>query len=124
MIHEYVKEVYETLGPGYSERVYHNAMEVMLRENGITYETERIVPIVFRGHTIGNLRADIIINHAIVVELKSVKSMNDSMISQARNYLKLLNLDEAYLVNFPPCMNAEPEIVRVTQSDGGNELPS
>jgi GxxExxY protein len=50
------------LGPGYSERVYHNAMEVVLRKNGVPYETERIVPIVFEGHTIGNLRADIIIN--------------------------------------------------------------
>lgn len=124
MIHEYVKEVYDTLGPGYSERVYHNAMEVILRENGVSYETERIVPIVFRGHTIGNLRADIIINRTTIVELKSVKTMNESMISQARNYLKLLNLDEAYLVNFPPVMNAEPEIVRVTISDCGDVLPS
>jgi len=117
MIHEYVTEVYNALGPGYSERVYHNAMEVVLRENGVSYETERIVPIVFRGHTIGNLRADIIINRHTVVELKSVKSMNESMISQARNYLKLLNLDDAYLVNFPPCMNTEPEVVHVKREE-------
>lgn len=117
MIHEYVKEVYNALGPGYSERVYHNAMEVILRENGVSYETERIVPIVFRGHTIGNLRADIIIDHKIVLELKSVKTMNESMVSQARNYLKLLNLEEAYLINFPPCMNTEPEVVHVKRED-------
>jgi GxxExxY protein len=117
MIHEYVKEVYTALGPGYSERVYHNAMEVILRENGVSYETERIVPIVFKGHTIGNLRADIIIDRRIVLELKSVKTMNESMVSQARNYLKLLNLEEAYLVNFPPCMNAEPEVVHVKRED-------
>ena len=115
-IHEYVKEVYTALGPGYSERVYHNAMEVILRENGVSYESERIVPVVFRGHTIGNLRADIIINRKTVLELKSVKTMNDSMVSQAKNYLKLLDLEDAYLVNFPPCPNAEPEIVYVTRS--------
>ena len=123
MIHDLVKEVYSTLGPGYSERVYHNAMEVILRENGVSYETERIVPIVFKGHTIGNLRADIIIDRKTVLELKSVKTMNEAMVSQARNYLKLLGLEEAYLINFPPCMNAEPEIVHVTRSDGGYELP-
>ena len=115
MIHDWVKEIYNTLGPGFSERVYHNAMEVILRENAVSYETERIIPIVFKGHTIGNLRADIIIDKATVVELKSVKTINDAMISQARNYLNLLNLREAYLVNFPPVPNAEPEVLRVTR---------
>ena len=75
MIQEYVKEIYDILGPGFSERVYHNAMEVILRERGISYETERIIPIVFKGHTIGNLRADIIINKTTVVELKTVKNI-------------------------------------------------
>jgi GxxExxY protein len=113
MIQEYVKEIYDILGPGFSERVYHNAMEVILRERGISYETERIFPIVFKGHTIGNLRADIIINKTTVVELKTVKNINDVMVSQARNYLKLLNLDEAYLVNFPPSQGSESEVIRV-----------
>jgi len=115
MIHDWVKEIYNTLGSGFSERVYHNAMEVMLRENGVSYETERIIPIVFKEHTIGNLRADIIIEKNIVVELKSVKTINDAMVSQARNYLNLLNLQEAYLVNFPPTPNSEPEVIRVSR---------
>ena len=115
MIRDCVKKIYSTLGPGFSERVYHNAMEVMLREGGISYETERIIPIVFMGHTIGNLRADIIIDKTTVVELKSVKTINDAMVAQARNYLKLLNLHEAYLVNFPPSPNAEPEVIRVSR---------
>lgn len=123
MIHDLVKEVYDALGPGYSERVYHNAMEVILRENGVPYESERIVPVVFKGHTIGNLRADIIIDRKTVLELKSVKTMNESMMSQAKNYLKLLGLEEAYLINFPPNMNAEPEIVYVTLHRR-DELPS
>lgn len=115
MIHDCVKEIYSTLGPGFSERVYHNAMEVMLRESGVSYETERIIPIVFKGHTIGNLRADIIIEKTTVVELKSVRVITDVMVSQARNYLNLLNLQEAYLVNFPPSPNAEPEVIRVSR---------
>jgi GxxExxY protein len=114
MIHEYVNEIYTVLGPGFSERVYHNAMEVMLRERGVSYETERIIPIFFKGHNIGNLRADIIIERTIVVELKSVKTLTDAMVSQARNYLKLLNLSEAYLVNFPPTLSVGPEVIRVT----------
>jgi GxxExxY protein len=114
MIHEYVREIYEILGPGFSERVYHNAMEVILRERGISYETERIIPIVFKEHTIGNLRADIIVNRTTVIELKTVKNITDVMVSQARNYLRLLNLQEAYLVNFPPSAGSDSEVIRVT----------
>jgi len=110
MIREYADFVYKILGPGYSERVYHNAMEVVLRKHGIPYETERIVPIIFEGHTIGNLRADIILNKKTVLELKSVKTMNEVMVTQAQNYLKLTGLSEAYLINFPPSGGQDPEI--------------
>ena len=110
MIQQYAQHVYKVLGPGFSEKIYHNAMEVVLRKNGVPYETERIVPIVFEGHTIGNLRADIIINNKTVLELKSVKTVNDVMVTQAQNYLKLTGLTEAYLINFPPTLNNELEI--------------
>ena len=114
MIHQYVQHVYKVLGPGFSEKIYHNAMEVVLRKNGVPYETERIVPIVFEGYTIGNLRADLILNNKTVLELKSVKTMNDVMVTQAQNYLKLTGLPEAYLINFPPTLNTELEVRYVT----------
>jgi GxxExxY protein len=114
MIHQYAAHVYKTLGPGFSERIYHNALEVVLRKNGVRYETERIVPIVFEEHTIGNLRADLILNNKTVVELKSVKNVNDVMVTQAQNYLRLTGFPEAYLINFPPTLNTELEIRYVT----------
>ena len=108
-IHALAREVY-TLGGGYSERVYHNAMEVLLRKAGIPYETERIVPITFQGHVIGNLRADIIINNTIVLEFKTIKTLNDQAELQARNYLRLTGLKIAYLINYPPFPNRQVEI--------------
>lgn len=108
-IHALAREVY-TLGGGYSERVYHNAMEVLLRKAGIPYETERIVPIAFEGHVIGNVRADIIVNNEIVLEFKTIKSLNDMAELQARNYLSLTGLKKAYLINFPPFPDREVEI--------------
>jgi GxxExxY protein len=103
------EEVY-TLGAGYSERVYHNAMEVLLRKLGIPYESERIVPITFKDHVIGNLRADIIIDNQIVLEFKAIKNLNDQVELQAYNYLNLTGLKTAYLINFPPFPNREVEI--------------
>ena len=95
------KRIYTQLGSGYSERVYHNCMEVVLRKEGIQYESERIIPIYFEGHVVGNLRGDIIINNEIVLEFKAVKTLNEVMESQVRNYLRLTQLKTGYLINFP-----------------------
>ena len=112
-IDAYAREIYCQLGPGYSERVYHNAMEVLLREKGISYESERIIPISFKGHVIGNLRADIIINNETVLEFKTIKTLNDAVELQGRNYLHLTGLKTAYLVNYPPHPNREVEVRKI-----------
>jgi len=100
-IEKMMGEVYSELGPGYSERVYHNAVEVILRENKIPYESERHILVRFRGHVVGQLRADIIIDNSVILELKAIKSLTDGMELQAQKYLDLTELRTAYLVNFP-----------------------
>ena len=104
------KKIYSQLGAGYSERVYHNAMEVLLRKCGVQYESERIVPVPFEGHIIGNLRADIIINNTVVLEFKTIKTLNEQAELQAQNYLRLMGLKIAYLINYPPHPNREVEV--------------
>jgi GxxExxY protein len=100
MLEQLIKDVWDELGPGYSESIYHNALEVQLRENGIGYETERIIPVSFHGHVIGNLRADLILNDTIV-ELKSVRALTEPNRTQIQLYMKLLEKD-GVLVNFGP----------------------
>ena len=95
--------VYNELGIGYSEAVYHRAFEVMLRKNGIQYETERIVPIVFEGHVIGNVRCDLIVGDTIV-ELKSISKLRDQEKQQITNYLKLTGMKKGLLINFGPSL--------------------
>jgi GxxExxY protein len=103
------KKIFEKLGPGYSERVYHNAFEVELRLAGIQYETEKILPVIYEGHTIGNLRADLIVDGRTIVELKSVPRLKDEFRNQVRNYGRLTGLESGYLVNFP-CVAGEAEV--------------
>jgi len=112
-IEAFAREIYSQLGPGYSERVYHNAMEVLLRENSIQYESERIITIPFKGHVIGNLRADIIINNETVLEFKTIRTLNDAAELQAHNYLRLTGLKMAYLVNYPPHPDREVEVRKI-----------
>ena len=94
-------DIWASLGPGYSESVYHCAFEVALRSLGLYYETERIVPVYYAGQNVGHVRADLIVDRKAVIELKSVSKLNETYRIQTQNYLKLLDLQEGFLINFP-----------------------
>ena len=95
------ENIWASLGPGYSESVYHCAFEVALRKAGVYHETERIIPVYYENQNVGHVRADLIIDRKYVVELKSVSKLNEIYRIQTRNYIKLLDLDEGFLINFP-----------------------
>ena len=94
-------DIWASLGPGYSESVYHCAFEVALRSRKIYYETERIVPVFYEGQNVGHVRADLIVDRKCVIELKSVGKLGETYRIQTQNYLKLLELREGFLINFP-----------------------
>ena len=100
MFGDILKNIHETLGPGYSEAIYHNALEVELRQMNIPYETERIIPVKYHDHVIGNLRADIIVDRSFVIELKAVRSLTDDHVEQVRRYLQLTGISRGLAVNF------------------------
>lgn len=121
-IEKIVKEVYSELGPGYSERVYHNAVEVILREKGIPYESERHILVMFRGHVVGQLRADIIVDSTTILELKAIKTLTDGMEQQVQKYLDLTGCSMGYLVNFPLQPDREVEIRKIEAKSSMGEL--
>ena len=100
-LQEITRDIWASLGPGYSESVYHCAFEVALRNRLINYETERIVPVYYAGQNVGHVRADLIVERKAVIELKSVSKLNETYRIQTQNYLQLLNLETGYLINFP-----------------------
>jgi GxxExxY protein len=100
-LRQMAEDIWTSLGPGYSESVYHCAFEVALRSLGLYYETERIVPVFFAGQNVGHVRADLIVDRKAVIELKSVSKLNETYRIQTQNYLKLLDLQEGFLINFP-----------------------
>lgn len=61
LIYECAKEVYAELGTGWNESIYQSAMEVALRHRGLMYETQRILPITFKGHVIGESIPDLVV---------------------------------------------------------------
>ena len=114
--------IYGELGAGYSERVYHNAAEVYLRDEGLRYETERHINVPYREHVVGDLRADIIVEREMILEFKTVKKLGPKEELQARNYLNLTGLKLAKLVNFPPESGRTPEVTTIDLISEKEEL--
>ena len=94
-------EVHRTLGPGLLESVYRECMLIELRREKLRVEIERRVPIVYRGQRIASdLKVDLLVEGAIVVELKAVERLNPVYLAQVITYLKLTGCPAGLLFNF------------------------
>ena len=93
-------EVHRELGNGFLEKVYENALMILLNERGIKAEQQKEIKVYFRGAIIGNYIADILIEDSIIVELKTVERIVDIHRAQVMNYLKATRLKLAMIINF------------------------
>jgi GxxExxY protein len=106
-------EVHHILGPGLLESTYHAAMRVALEHRGIAYESEIRVPVQFEGVPVGMARIDLVVEGALVVELKAVDALHDIYFAQIRAYLLLTRLKVGLLLNF----NSPRLVIRRVVSD-------
>jgi GxxExxY protein len=101
-----LKNVNETLGNYYKENVYQGALCVELNLSGILFQSEVVLPIKYKGISIGYERADIVIYSKegvpeIIIELKSQNTkISSKEVNQLRKYIKNLNCKNGLLVNF------------------------
>ncbi len=109
-----IYDVYKALGPGLLESVYEEAMVYELQKRGLKVERQLEVPIHYDGHILKTpLRLDLLVEDRVVVELKSVKELQDVFFKQTRTYLRLLDLKVGILVNFNTDDILEDSIHRV-----------
>ena len=109
-----IYDVYKNLGPGLLESVYEEAMVYELQKRGLKVERQLEVPIHYDGHLLKTpLRLDLLVEDRVVVELKSVKELQDVFFKQTRTYLRLLDLKVGILVNFNTDDILEDSIHRV-----------
>ena len=94
--------VYRTLGYGFLERVYGNAMAVAARNFGLEIAREVPIRVHFEGLVIGEYHADLVANNAVVVELKACKALGKEHEAQLLNYLKATSYEVGLLFNFGP----------------------
>ena len=96
-----MNEVYVVLGPGCTVSVYRKAIEVELRIENISFESECSIPLKYKGMNISTLRADLVVEKVLIVELKSVAKLLDQHCIQCNRYLQHFDLHECILCNFP-----------------------
>ena len=94
--------VYRTLGWGFLESVYQRAMVVALVDAGAHVAREVALPVHFRGHLVGEYKADLLVDHEVLVEIKAVDKLGPAHRAQLLNYLKATMIERGLLLNFGP----------------------
>ena len=95
-------QVHTELGFGFSEKVYENALVILLQELGLVVEQQKSIKVYFHGQIVGEYIADLVVNDVILLELKSVKSLIPQHSAQLLSYLKSTKLELGLLLNFGP----------------------
>jgi hypothetical protein len=93
-------EVHKTLGPGYLESVYHKAMRIELKHQGLAFKSEHLVNITYRNEVLHGHRIDLVVEDGVIVELKSVARLEPIHTSQLVSYLRAATLRAGLLINF------------------------
>src|SRR4030067_2889348 len=93
--------IHSELGPGFNEKIYHNALKLALKEGNLEYETEKEFAVYYKDKKIGSLRLDLIIECKVIVEIKALTGIIPDIFKyQLLSYLKVTNLHTGLLVNF------------------------
>lgn len=101
-------KVYNTLGFGFLEKVYENAMIIELVRHGLTVSQQED-PVYYDGAMVGDYSADILVENVIILELKAAESIRNEHFAQLTNYLKATEKELGFVLNF----GKKPEFKRM-----------
>jgi GxxExxY protein len=102
--------VSNTLGAGFLEKIYENALCHELRKQGHVAEQQKAIVVKYDGVVMGEYFADVLVGKCIVVEIKTVRALDEAHRAQCLNYLKATKLKLGLVVNFG---DPKVEIMRV-----------
>lgn len=102
-------EVYNELGHGFLESVYHRSLALALESLGLNVCNRVAIPVWFRGHQVGYFQADIMVEKCVMLELKAVRTLDSAHRAQLLNYLRATEIEVGLLLNF----GEKPEFKRL-----------
>lgn len=93
-------KVSNTLGNGFLEKVYQNALFYELTKSGFNVKQQYPLEVFYEDKVVGEYFADLLVENKIILELKAAKSLEDIHLAQILNYLKACNMEFGLLINF------------------------
>ena len=113
-------KVYNTLGYGFIESIYHNAMIIELTNTGFEVETETPIAVHYNGRVVGTFSSDIVVDDKVILELKAKEKLVEAHEAQLTNYLRATEIEIGLLLNF----GKQPEFKRKFFSNRNKQLTS
>ena len=100
-------KVHNTLGPGFLEKIYKNALRIELEKLGLTVKQQEPIRVIYDRQIVGEYYADLWINERIVVELKAALVLAREHEVQLVNYLTATGVNDGLLINFGPSVQVK-----------------
>lgn len=108
ILHAFFKVVYPQLGYGFLEKVYENSMCIALKSMGLKVQQQARIDVYFQDQNVGEYFADLLVEDAVIVELKAAPRLIQDNQAQLLNYLRATPYEVGLLLNFGP----KPEFIR------------
>lgn len=93
-------KVHSFLGNGFQEVIYQRALAIEMKLEGLQFEREKEMPVMYKGYNIGTRRVDFFVEEKVMVELKAKIKLEDVHLAQGKNYLEAYNMEVGLLINF------------------------
>ena len=127
LLHEEITEkiiqafykVNNTLGHGFIEKVYENALAIELHKMGFNVSQQRKIKVYYEGEEVGDYESDLTVNDLVIVETKAKESLREEHEAQLINYLKATKTEVGLLMNF----GKKPEFRRKIFSNDRKQIP-
>jgi GxxExxY protein len=111
-------KVYNTLGYGFLEKVYENALVIELKKLVLQAIQQEAINVYYEKENVGEYYADILVNGLIILELKAVDSLKEEHCKQLQNYLKATQKELGLLLNF----GKKPDLKRIILTNNNKNL--
>lgn len=100
-------KVHNTLGPGFLEKVYENALRIELEKLGLRVKQQEPINVSYEGQVVGEYYADLWVDECVVIELKAAQTLAKQHEVQLVNYLTATGIDCGLLLNFGPSVQVK-----------------
>ncbi len=112
-------KVHNTLGSGFLEQVYENALRIELAKQGLEVKQQEPIKVYYEGQVVGSYYADLWVENRVIVELKAVRALSKAHEVQLVNYLTATGVDTGLLLNFGPSVEVKRKFREYKPSQSG-----